>query len=54
MQAVSVGGGVTARGTDRGLKIRRRGGDGALRTIDARLTDLVEPNDVVYVRESWF
>lgn len=54
MQALSVGGGVTARGTDRGLKIRRRGGDGGLRAIDARLTDLVQPNDVIYVRESWF
>ncbi len=54
MQAVSVGGGVTARGTDRGLKIRRRGPDGTLRAIDAHLTDLVQPDDVVYVRESWF
>lgn len=54
MQAVSVGGGVTPRGTDRGLKIRRRGPDGALRAIDAHLTDLVQPDDVVYVRESWF
>src|SRR5262252_685577 len=54
MQALSVGGGVTARGTDRGLKIRRRGADGALHAVDARLTDLVQPDDVVYVRESWF
>jgi polysaccharide biosynthesis/export protein len=54
MQALSVGGGVTARGTDRGLKIRRRGPDGGLRTLDARLTDLVEPNDVIYVKESLF
>lgn len=54
MQAVSVGGGVTARGTDRGLKIRRRAQDGALHSIDARLTDLVQANDVIYVRESWF
>ena|SRR5262245_28605121 len=54
MQALSVGGGVTARGTDRGLKIRRRAPDGELRSIDARLTDLVQPNDVVYVRESLF
>jgi polysaccharide export outer membrane protein len=54
MQALSVGGGVTPRGTDRGLKIRRRGSDGALRAIDARLTDLVQADDVVYVRESWF
>lgn len=54
MQALSVGGGVTPRGTDRGLKIRRRGPDGNLRTIDAHLTDLVQADDVVYVRESWF
>jgi polysaccharide export outer membrane protein len=54
MQALSVGGGVTPRGTDRGLKIRRRGPDGTLRTVDARLTDVVESNDVIYVRESWF
>jgi len=54
MQALSVGGGVTPRGTDRGLKIRRRGPDGALHSIDAKLTDLVEANDVVYIRESWF
>lgn len=54
MQALSVGGGVTPRGTDRGLKIRRRGADGTLHTIDARLTDLVQADDVLYVRESWF
>jgi polysaccharide export outer membrane protein len=54
MQALSVGGGVTARGTDRGLKIRRRSPDGGLHAIDARLTDLVQANDVIYVRESWF
>ena len=54
MQALSVGGGVTPRGTDRGLKIRRRGPDGTLHAIDASLTDLVQANDVLYVRESWF
>ncbi len=54
MQALSVGGGVTPRGTDRGLKIRRRALDGTLRVVDARLNDLVEPNDVIYVKESLF
>ena len=54
MQALSVGGGVTPRGTDRGLKIRRRAPDGTLQAIDARLTDLVQPNDVIYVKESLF
>ena len=54
MQALSVGGGVTPRGTDRGLKIRRKAGNGNFQTIDARLTDPLEPNDVIYVRESLF
>jgi polysaccharide export outer membrane protein len=53
MQALSVGGGVTPRGTDRGLKIRREQ-DGKFQTIDARLTDPVQANDVIYVRESLF
>jgi polysaccharide export outer membrane protein len=54
MQALSVGGGVTPRGTDRGLKIRRRAPEGTFRSVDARLTDPVEPDDVIYVRESLF
>jgi len=36
------------------LKIRRRAPDGTLNAVDARLTDLVQPNDVIYVRESLF
>ena len=54
MQALSVGGGVTARGTDRGLKIHRKTSGGDFQRIDARLTDPVEPDDVIYVRESLF
>src|SRR5712691_4632131 len=54
MQALSVGGGVTQRGTDRGLKIRRKAPDGEFHTIDARLTDTLQPDDVIYVRESLF
>ncbi len=54
MQALSVGGGVTQRGTDRGLKIRRKAPDGEFHTIDARLTDTLQSDDVIYVRESLF
>jgi polysaccharide export outer membrane protein len=54
MQALSLGGGVTPRGTDRGLKIRRRTPDGTFQAVDARLTDPVQPDDVIYVRESLF
>ena len=52
MQALSVGGGVTPRGTDRGLKVHRRTPDGTVRRLDAQLTDPVQPDDVIYVRES--
>ena len=53
MQAIALGGGINARGTERGLKIHRRDGSG-VKKIDARLTDEVNPDDVVYVRESIF
>jgi len=54
MSALSLGGGLTPRGTVRGLKIHRRAADGTLHTLDAKLADPVEPNDVLYVRESLF
>lgn len=54
MNAISLGGGLTPRGTDRGLQIRRRMPDGQTRTLNAKLGDAVEPNDVIYVRESLF
>jgi len=53
MQAIAMGGGITPRGTDRGIKISRRDGRGVQR-IDANLTDPVQPDDVIYVRESLF
>ncbi|HET7201257.1 MAG TPA: polysaccharide export protein EpsE, partial [Burkholderiales bacterium] len=54
MQALSVGGGVTARGTDRGLKVRRKAADGSFKTIGVELTDRLQPDDVIYVKESLF
>ncbi len=54
MQALSLGGGVTPRGTDRGLKVHRRMADGTVAKLDAQLTDPVKPDDVIYVRESLF
>jgi polysaccharide export outer membrane protein len=54
MQAIAMGGGLTPRGTQRGLKIHRRGADGHVQQINARLTDEVKVDDVVYVDESLF
>jgi polysaccharide export outer membrane protein len=53
MQAIALGGGVTARGTQRGIQITRRDGE-RVKQIDARLTDVVQADDVIFIRESIF
>lgn len=53
MQAIALGGGINVRGTERGVRIHRREGN-AVRKLDARLTDEVLVDDVIYVRESLF
>ena len=54
MQALASGGGLTQKGTQRGLRIHRRGPDGKAQIIEPALDELVQPNDVVYVKESIF
>mgnify|MGYP003575258813 CR=1 FL=1 len=53
-QVIASAGGVTDRGTLRGLRIHRRDPDGTLRVIEPKLDDLVERDDVIYVKESLF
>lgn len=52
-QALSTGGGLTVRGTERGIKIKRTI-QGELKTIDAKAGDMLQPNDIVFVGESLF
>ena len=54
MQALSLGGGVTPRGTERGMKITRRTPEGGVRRLDAAPTDRLQADDVVQVQESLF
>jgi len=54
MQALSLGGGLTLRGTERGLRIQRRDIDGNLKEISAKSGDLIQPDDVIYIKESLF
>ncbi len=54
VQALSVGGGLTARGTQKGIKIMRRNAEGEMQEIDARLADLLQTDDVIFVKESLF
>lgn len=53
-QAIAAGGGLTPRGTQRGVHVTRRDASGASRTSEAKLEDAVQPDDVITVRESWF
>lgn len=54
LQALSAGGGLTARGSNKGLRITRRDARSNPVTIDAKHDDLVQVDDVITVRESWF
>lgn len=54
VQAVSTGGGLTPRGTERGIRIKRRDANNALQVMEVNHDDMVRPDDVVYVQESLF
>lgn len=54
MQALATGGGLTARGTEKGLRVHRRGPDGKVVVIQPTMDDPVLTGDVIYVRESIF
>lgn len=54
-QALARGGGPTPRGTERNLRLHRRGANGAMQVLkDPRLDELVRPEDVLHVGESLF
>ena len=53
-QALVQGGGPTQRGTERNLRLYRRGADGELEASSPRLSEVIRPDDVLYVGESLF
>lgn len=54
MQALASAGGLTLRGTQRGLQLHRRGATGAVQTLSPGLNDTLRDGDVLYVQESLF
>ena len=55
MQALAAGGGLTQRGTEKGMRVHRKGSRRQGRGDRRRsMDDLVRDGDVVYVRESLF
>ena len=53
-QAMVIGGGPTARGTERRLRLFRRSADGKVETLNPDFNDAIKPDDVIYVNESLF
>jgi polysaccharide export outer membrane protein len=54
LQALVMAGGPTARGTEKKLRLHRQIPSGGIKELTPELTDLVQPDDVIYVRESLF
>lgn len=53
-QAIAKGGGLTLRGTDRGVRVHRRYGDRTVQVVEPKLDDPVMAGDLIFVRESVF
>lgn len=53
-QALAAGGGPTPRGTEWRLRLDRRMADGKVVRLSPDMTEPVQPDDVIYVRESLF
>ncbi|UXY14636.1 polysaccharide export protein EpsE [Chitiniphilus purpureus] len=54
MQAISVAGGYNVRASQKGLQVNRTKPDGSTELLEVKPTDLLRPNDVVFVREALF
>lgn len=53
-QALAVSGGITLRGTERGMQVKRRNAAGVLEIIPVKAGDLLLRDDVLFVKESLF
>jgi len=54
MQALAQAGGLSPRGTERGIKVHRKDATGAVKILELKMNDPVERDDVIYVKESLF
>jgi polysaccharide export outer membrane protein len=54
MQALATGGGLTLRGTEKGIRVHRKADDGSTAVVQLKMDDKLREGDVVFVRESLF
>lgn len=53
-RAISASGGLTPRGTERRAVIKRRGPDGKEKEYSVKGTDELKPDDILFIKESFF
>lgn len=54
LQGLAAGGGLTLRGTERGIVVHRRNASGQTEVMEPKMDDPLRDGDVIYVRESLF
>ena len=54
LQALSMAGGLSGRGTENGLMIQRRNEDGQLVELEATMSSVIVADDIVTIQESLF
>ncbi|WP_397533544.1 polysaccharide export protein EpsE [Roseateles sp.] len=54
MQSLAAGGGLNLRGTEKGIRVHRKGADGKVQVLQPAMDEVLKDGDVVYVRESLF
>jgi polysaccharide export outer membrane protein len=54
MQAIARAGGVTARGSERRIQVKRQGKDGQIKVFKPKPVDPVQADDIIQVKESIF
>ncbi len=54
MQSLAAGGGLNQRGTEKGIRVHRKGADGKVQVLTPAMDEALKDGDVVYVRESLF
>jgi polysaccharide export outer membrane protein len=53
-QAISTGGGLTPKGSEHWMVVKRRDANGKIRELSVKGRDLLAPDDVLTIKESWF
>ncbi|MDH0863440.1 polysaccharide export protein EpsE [Mitsuaria sp. GD03876] len=54
LQGLAAGGGLTLRGTDRGIRVHRKDTAGKVQELKPAMDESLKDGDVIYVRESLF